>query len=66
MDDAGACTLILRRLLPDVCSYCVSRSSPVSFDRKRSLVACRHLSIAFFLLNFWGLAILKKLNTETH
>ena len=33
--------------------------------RRGLIVACQGLPITCFLSNFWGLAILKKLNTET-
>lgn len=50
-----------RGLLPDVCSYSVC----VNVARGGLLVACRGLSITFFLSHFWDLAILKTLNTIT-
>ena len=63
----GACArgLIRRRLLPDICSCCVSRNAPVSVLRKRLIVACRDLPITCFLSNFWGLVILKMFNIES-
>ena len=63
----GACPreLIHRHLLPEVvCSCCVSRNVSKSVARRRLIVACRDLPITCFLSNFWGLKILKKLNTE--
>ena len=60
-----ACGLICSRLLPDVCSYCVSRKASVKVARRGLIVACRDLPITCFLLYVWGIALLKKLNTET-
>ena len=62
----GVCAhgLTRRRLLPDVCSCCVSRNASVSVDRRGLIVVCRDLPITCFLSKFWGLAILRKLNTE--
>ena len=63
----GACArgLRRRRLLPDVCSCCVSRNASVSMAYRGLIVASRELPITCFLSNFWALAILKKLITET-
>ena len=60
---ADAREYIRRRLLPDVCSYSVFPNSSISVVRKGLPVTCRDLFNLFS--NFWGLAILKKLNTET-
>ena len=50
--------------LPDVCSCCVSRNASVNVARRELIVACRNLPITFCVSNFWGIPILKKLNTE--
>ena len=50
----------------DVCSCYVSPSASVSVAWRVLIVACQDLPITCFLSNFWGLAVLKKLNTETH
>ena len=60
---ARAGGLIGMRLLHDIYSCCVSRNAPVS--RRGLIVSCRDLPIICFLSNFWGSAILRKLNTET-
>ena len=63
----GVCALGLirkRLFLPDVCSCCVSRNASVSVARRELIVACRNLPITFCVSNFWGIPILKKLNTE--
>ena len=62
--DACARGLIHRRLLPGVCSCCVSRNASVSEARKGLIVTCRDLPITCFLSNISGLVILSKLNTE--
>ena len=62
---ARARGLIRRRLLPDVCSCCVSRNASVSVAWRGLIVACRDLHINCFFSIFWGLAILKKFKTET-
>ena len=43
----------------------VSRDASVSVARRGLIFACRDLPSTSFLSNVWGLAILKKLNTET-
>ena len=58
-------SLIHRRLLPHVCSYCVFLNASVSVARRGLLVACHDLLIIIFLSNFKDLAILKAFNTET-
>ena len=49
-----------RRLLPDICSCCVSRNATGSVARR----GLQRSPVDFFLLNFWCVAILKKLNTD--
>ena len=65
MEDTYARELIRRRLLSGVCNHCIPRNASVSGAWKGLLVVCRDRSSPFFSLNFWGLAILKKLNKET-
>ena len=65
MGDACARDLIRRRLLPDVCRYCVSRGASVTVVQRGLLVAVKNLPITLFLSNFCSLAILKNVNTET-
>ena len=57
--NACARELIRRRLLPGVCS-----TASVRVARKGQLDICRDLLITLFLSYFWGLATMKKLNTE--
>ena len=42
----------------------VSRNAPVSVTRRGLIIAWRDLPVTSFLYNVWGLAILKKLNTQ--
>ena len=65
MGDAFARELIRRRLLPDVCNYCVSRNASVRVVQTGLLVACRDLPITFFSFKYLEFSDLKKLNTET-
>ena len=65
MGDVCTRGLIRRRLLPDVCNYYVSRNALVSVAWRWLLVTCRGLCFTFFPSNVCGVAILRKLNTET-
>lgn len=61
--EGGGCArgLIRRRLLPDVCSCCLSNSRNASVSATRRML---FFPITCFLSNIWGLAILKKLKIE--
>ena len=50
--DACACELMRRRLLPDVCSYCVYRNASVSVTRSGLIVARVTSPTTFFSRTF--------------
>ena len=56
VDEACACLLIQWRLLPNVCSVCISRNALESVARRGLLIACRNCPspFSFKFLGFSG------------